>query len=402
MSSIELKTLKPTHASAWDRYVHDHQRATLYHLSGWKNVLERTYGHKTYYLMAIREPENGSQLTARSSEQRDGPDTLLASSYELNAGNIAGILPLVHLKHSILVNSLVSIPFFDLGGILSDNKKMEKLLLEGAIKLAQELKVKNTELRHIEPLFGLADSSQVIADSGVETSMSYELLAANCVVQTRSHKVRMLLELPESSEILMKSFKSKLRSQIKKPLKEGLKATLGGVELLNDFYEVFSINMRDLGSPVHSKDLMRNVLEEFPDQARIVMVYKQDLPVACSLIVGFKDTLENPWASALRDFSRLSPNMLLYWTMLEYACDNGYKYFDFGRSSPDEGTYKFKKQWGAEPTPLHWQYIYLKGAPAALETSEKSKFENAIKYWQKLPVSITRIIGPPIRRNIGL
>lgn len=395
MTSIELKTMEAKHASAWDSYVRNHQRATLYHLSGWKTVLERTYGHMTYYLMAVREQEDDSQLGTRSPEKRDSSSELIASSYELNPGNIAGVLPLVHLKHSILVNSLVSIPFFDLGGMLSDDSQMEKLLLEGAIELAQELKAKNIELRHIEPMFGLADNEN-------EKSMTYELSARNCAFQTRSHKVRMLLELPASSEVLMKSFKSKLRSQIKKPLKEGLKAKVGGVELLKDFFEVFSINMRDLGSPVHSKELMRNVLGEFTDQARIVMVYSQDQPVACSLIVGFRDTLENPWASALREFSRLSPNMLLYWSMLEYACNNGYAYFDFGRSSPDEGTYRFKAQWGAKPQPLHWHYVWLDDEPGDMMTSEKSKFDKAIRYWQKLPVSVTKVIGPRIRKYIGL
>jgi len=147
---------------------------------------------------------------------------------------------------------------------------------------------------------------------------------------------------------------------------------------------------------------MKNVLTEFSEKAKIVMVYKDKQPLAASLIIGFKDTLENPWASALREYSRLSPNMLLYWTMLEYACDNDYSYFDFGRSSPDEGTYKFKKQWGAEPITLHWHYISIKGKSADTETSEKSKFEKAINLWQKLPVSVTKIIGPMIRKHIEL
>ena len=118
--------------------------------------------------------------------------------------------------------------------------------------------------------------------------------------------------------------------------------------------------------------------------------------------MGFKDTLENPWASALKEYSRLSPNMLLYWSMLEYACDNGFSYFDFGRSSPDEGTYKFKEQWGSKPTPLHWYYISLNNQPIDEETSEKAKFEKAIRYWQKLPVPVTEIVGPMIRKHIGL
>ena len=306
---------------------------------------------------------------------------------------VVGILPLIHLKHILFGNSLISIPFFDIGGLLASDEEAEKALLFKAINLAKNLKARNIELRHIEPLSPLNKGSKCLA-------MNYELSAISCF--TRSHKVRMLLDLPESSEILMKSFKSKLRSQIKKPLKEGLNSKVGGIELLNDFYEVFSANMRDLGSPVHSKRLMLNILDIFPDKARIVMVYKDDQPLACSLVIGFKDILENPWASALRKYSRLSPNMLLYWTMLEYACNHGYRKFDFGRSSPDEGTYKFKEQWGARPSTLHWHYISLKSQAITKDTSEKAKFERAIHYWRKMPVSITKIIGPIIRKNIGL
>jgi serine/alanine adding enzyme len=396
--SIKVKAIEPVDAPAWDEYVYNHPKATLYHLSGWQNVIEKTYGHKTYYLMANR---CNSKLETRNSKQKN--------SYE---PKVIGILPLVHLKYFLFGNSLISIPFFDLGGILADDEEAEKLLLSEAIKLCQDLKAKNIELRHIEPLPWLAHRSQLTANAKKDIPMSSNLSlpretrsmfhweAMSCVA--KSHKVRMLLDLPGSSEVLMQSFKAKLRSQIKKPLKEGLKSKVGGVELLDDFYKVFSINMRDLGSPVHSKSLLKNVLEEFSKESRIIMVYKDDQPIACSLIVGFKDTLENPWASALRQYSRLSPNMLLYWTMLQYASDNGLKYFDFGRSSPDEGTYKFKEQWGAIPTPLHWHYISLDSQPISEETSEKSKFEKAIRYWQKIPVPITKIIGPMIRKHIGL
>jgi FemAB-related protein (PEP-CTERM system-associated) len=313
-----------------------------------------------------------------------------------------GILPLVHLKHFLFGNSLISIPFFDMGGILADDEETEIALLNAAIKLALTLGAKNIELRNQQPMSWKHNSSKLKAQSPNQSPINYELSAMNWVTQTRSHKVRMLLELPESSETLMKSFKSKLRSQIKKPLKVGLKVRIGGLELLNDFYKVFTVNMRDLGSPVHSKTLFRNVLEEFKENTNIIIVYKGHEPMACSFVVGFNDTLENPWASALRQCSRLSPNMLLYWTMLEYGCENGFKYFDFGRSTPGEGTYKFKEQWGAKPESLHWHFISLNGQPIETDTSGKSKFDKASQCWQKLPVPVTRVIGPSIRKYIGL
>jgi FemAB-related protein (PEP-CTERM system-associated) len=212
----------------------------------------------------------------------------------------------------------------------------------------------------------------------------------------------MVLDLPVSADTLLKSFKSKLRSQIMKPVKEGVKAKIGGIELLDDFYQIFSINMRDLGSPVHSMRLIEEVMQGFGTLSRIIIVHKENKPLACSLVVGFKDTLENPWASALREYSRLSPNMLLYWTMLEYACGEGYRHFDFGRSTPDEGTYQFKEQWGATPQPLNWQTIALNGKSLEEDQSERSGFDRAIEYWKKLPVPVTRVIGPMIRKHISL
>ena len=404
--SVKIRTIQSVDTIAWDAYVHAHPDATLYHLSGWKNIIEKTYGHKTYYLIATKNTQKPassiqhpvpSTQEAVPSNQQPVPSTqypvtrnkLSAISHELN---IVGILPLVHLKHFLFGNSLISIPFFDLGGILADNEETEKALLSKAIALGQKLNVNNIELRHIQPLSWF-DKANPTNPNNPNNPIT---------VVTKSHKARMLLKLPESSEILMKSFKSKLRSQIKKPVKEGLKAKIGSLELIEDFYKVFLINMRDLGSPVHSKKLVQNVLEEFPEKAKIVMIYKAGQPVACSIIVGFKETLENPWASALKQYSRLSPNMLLYWSMLEYACDNGYKYFDFGRSTPDEGTYKFKAQWGAKPNPLYWHYLSLNGTTIDQETSEKSKFDKAIHYWQKLPVPVTKILGPMIRKHIGL
>lgn len=349
--SIEICDIETIRGASWDAFVTKHPAGTLYHLAGWREVIEKTYRHPTHYLAA-----------------RD-----------LKSGKVTGILPLVHLKHFIFGNGLLSMPFFDMGGILANDLETETALLNKAMELGRSLKANHIELRN-----------------------SPSALDETIQVTVKSHKVRMILDLPESSEALMKSFKSKLRSQIKRPMKEGLIVKVGDSELLDDFYKVFVVNMRDLGSPVHSKKLMANVLQIFSDSAKVFIVYLKDRPVSCSLTVGFKDILENPWASSLRQYSKFSPNMLLYWSMLEYACENNYKRFDFGRSSPDEGTYKFKAQWGAKPEPLHWLYVWLRGEPDTAELSEKSTFGFASRCWQKLPVPATKVMGPIIRKHIGL
>jgi serine/alanine adding enzyme len=368
---VQVRAIHSDAAAAWDDYVNGHPQATLYHLYGWRNVIEQTYGHKTYYLAATKNVLNAN------------------TQYPIPNTQFVGLLPLVHLKHFLFGNTLVSMPFFDLGGILADDEATEQTLLRHAVQLGRKLKATRIELRHTHPL------SCVNATNPVNSINPFSVV-------TRSHKVRMLRDLPDASDRLMKSFKSKLRSQIKKPMKEGLTVKIGGNELLGHFYKVFSVNMRDLGSPVHSESLMKHILDEFSNHANIIVVYKRQHPTACSLVIRFKDILENPWASALRQYSRLSPNMLLYWSMLEYACKQGIKQFDFGRSTPGEGTYKFKEQWGAQPEPLYWHYIPLNGQTMNDDQAEKSKLESFIKYWQKLPVPVTQVIGPAIRKHIGL
>jgi len=160
--------------------------------------------------------------------------------------------------------------------------------------------------------------------------------------------------------------------------------------------------MRDLGSPVHSMDLMRHVLEEFGERCRIFVLHGSDEPVAAALVIGFDKVLRNPWASSLRRYATLSPNMLLYLRMLEYACDQGFRAFDFGRSTIGEGTYKFKEQWGAVPVPLYWYYLSLNGKPLDPGISGARRLDIARHCWRRLPLVVTKVVGPRIRKHISL
>jgi FemAB-related protein (PEP-CTERM system-associated) len=306
--------------------------------------------------------------------------------------HVHGILPLVHFKHAIFGNRLVSLPFVDGGGILADSREAEEVLVTEAVRLGREVGAITIELRQEGALTSEVGATAVGANS----------LWTSLRTTTRTDKVRMLLDLPASSEALLASFKSKLRSQINRSLKEGFTSSVGGLELLDDFYRVFLVNMRDLGSPVHSVALMRHVLGEFPERSRIIVVYGTKEPVASALMIGSGATMRNPWASSLRSYAPLGPNMLLYLRMLECACDNGYRVFDFGRSSTGEGTFRFKQQWGAEPAPLHWHYIFVNGKSREVESSPTERFGRVSNYWKKLPLLVTRIIGPSIRKHISL
>lgn len=342
---------------AWDQYVDNHPEGNPYLLSGWGDAIRTVYGHSVYSLMAIDAKEN-----------------------------VIGILPLVHIKHFVFGNNLFSMPFADLGGCLADNTDIEKTLIARACEIATSCNVTGFELRQ----------SAALSDSTLPCDTVYRRQLSE---KGQNPKVRMLLSLPETSDQLMASFKSKLRSQIRRPLKDGLHIRLGGNELMDDFYQVFAENMRDLASPVHAKKFIEEVSMKI-EHVKFFIVYLEETPLACALVLGCGKMLFNPWASSLRRYSRMSPNMLLYWGMLEYACGNDFKFFDFGRSSLNEGTYKFKKQWGAEEKELNWSFCSKEDRISS--TTEKSKFEMAMNVWKWLPVSITKVIGPAVRKNIGL
>jgi len=376
----------------WDRFATDQGNGCPYQLSAWTEAIARGYSHDTDGLIATIAPgETNVKVTRASDASKTGPDH-----------TVLGILPLVHIEHWLFGNSLVSMPFCDAGGVLAKDGLVERMLVEHGLRMADALRVPVLELRQYRPLAFMDDPG--FASDAMATGQREVGAVRGWQVSTTAagNKVRMLLALPESSDALMQSFRAKLRSQIRKPIKDGLTVRVGGVDLLDDFYNVFVANMRDLGSPVHSKRFILQILLGFQERARIFVVYGKSVPMACSLTLGFNGMLSNPWASSLRRYSQFAPNMLLYWTMLENACRQGYRGFDFGRSTVDEGTYRFKEQWGAKPVPLYW-YKFSRDIRSSNEvTAHGSWMNRAMECWKRLPVPVTRVLGPKIRRYISL
>ena len=385
---------------SWDDYIYASFGSSLYHLSAWKNVVATIYGHKIHYFIALRQQRTGSNY---SFSQVRCCQAQTRNEHELNIDKeVVGILPFIHIKHWLFGSNLSSIPFCDAGGVLAVDGNIERMLIEQGLRIADTLRVSVLELRQYKPLACLSDREFIGEASPCGAREVKTVPGWYVSVLTDSNKVRMLVDLPGDPDALIKSFKPKLRSQIRKPIKEGLIAKIGGIELVDDFYNVFAENMRDLGSPVHSKKFIAETLKAFPDTANVFIVYGDRKPLAGSVTIGFKDTLANPWASSLRRYSHLAPNMLLYWSMLEFACQQGYKRFDFGRSTPGEGTYKFKEQWGAKPEPLYWYRLSKTSDQGWGKQPDKDKMSRAIEYWKKLPVPLTKIIGPRIRKYISL
>ncbi|WP_144392676.1 FemAB family XrtA/PEP-CTERM system-associated protein [Pleionea sediminis] len=342
--SIKILTLDKDNTQAWDSFVSENN-ASLYHLSQWKNLIEEVFGHETHYLYAIN-----------------------------NSNKILAILPIVQLKSFLFGNYLVSIPFFNYGGIFSVDDEATDKLFQHAEELRRKLGCSHIEYRHQE---NISDNLPV-----------------------RTDKVTMLLDLPEDPGTLWKAIGSKRRAQVKRPIREGVEFKTGEKELINDFYTVFSENMRDLGTPVYSKKLFQAIFDKFPDKASIAIVYLNDAPVGAAFLLSHNGQQEIPWASTLRRYNRLGINMYMYWNILESAIKNGFKRFDFGRSGQDAGTLKFKKQWGAEEHQLYWHYSLEEGENIPVMNHSNKKFELAINLWKKLPLSFTNRLGPLVVKNL--
>ncbi|WP_417518028.1 FemAB family XrtA/PEP-CTERM system-associated protein [Marinobacter sp.] len=355
-------------ASEYDHYVAKHHEATPYHSSAWLQATERAYGH------------TGWLITAHQN------------------GNLCGVLPLVEVKPPMGSGSLVSLPFCDLGGVIADNSDIGERLIIEANALAKTNRIKTLEIRE----GGAALNAEKNA-SGEQNGPSTEALPGNT-------KVRMLCDLPENSEALFKSYKPKLRSQIRKAEKNGLRAELRTEpDAVNLFYDVFSQNMHRLGSPVHSLQWFQDLKAAYGDLMLICVVFQEDKPVGAGIVLLGGKQACIPWASTLEEFNRLAPNMLLYWTLLSHVCDLGYTCFDFGRSTLGEGTYRFKKQWGALPYELVWT-DYCNGEPrppmpdsSSNGVSTASRLRPLIEnIWRRLPLPFANWLGPKLRRYITL
>ena len=328
----------------WNAYVAGNYAASVYHRAEWPALIEKTYGHEGYY------------FTARDKDHR-----------------IVGVLPLIRLRSRLFGDLLVSMPYFMMGGAVADHPAIEHKLMQAANDHAATLGAEHIEYRDDIPRESLS---------------------------SRIEKVNMILTLPSSENELWNSFSSKLRSQIRRPQRENPQILIGGNEYLDEFYTVYAQNMRDLGSPVHSKLFIKNILDCFRDESRIIVIRLKNRPVSAGLLISNGDTLEIPLASTTRDANHLSMNMLLYWKILQYAVESNYKLFNFGRSSTDAGTYKFKQQWGAKPRQLFWNYWLNDSDQLPSLNPSNPKYALMISTWKRLPVFISKWLGPKIVKNL--
>ena len=324
----------------WDGFVASAEGATHCHAAAWREVIADVLGHEPVY------------LCARGEE-----------------GEIIGGLPLVRVRSRLTGDYLLSMPFLNAGGPVGAPETCRALVGRG-LDIARGLGVDLFELRSRRPVYSPLPVSH--------------------------RKVRVTLALPGDADDLWRSFASKLRSQIRRPLKDGMEARFGA-DQLDAFYDVFSENMRRLGTPVLPRSFFDRAAALFGDAAVVGVVYSGTRPVAGGFGVLWRGELELAWASSLREFSRSSPNMLLYWRFLERSIERGAHTFDFGRSSPGSGPHRFKLQWGGEEFALPWAF-WSSRRVVTPPTTASLHWRVASAAWRRIPLSWTRRLGPRLAR----
>jgi serine/alanine adding enzyme len=323
-----------------DDFVRRMPDAKLCHLFAWAQNVVRPLGHKTFHLVA-RENDT-----------------------------VRGILPLTLIRSRLFGNRMISQAFSNYGGPLVENDAALSVLYERAVELSEEYECESMEFRNIEPL-------------------PYDL-------HQRTDKVTMCLELSPDPAELWKQLRPQIRNRIRKAEKAGLVITTGGLELLNDFYRIWTRRMHQLGTPCYSRKLFSAVLKTFPDDSRIFMVHLNGAPVGGLFVYGFNGLAQSRWGAVLTEYNDISPNYLLNWAAMQYFSAAGLKLFDFGRSTVDSGQHIFKKRWGAEQIPLAYQYWTRPGHALSIAKPDNPKYAARVEAWKKLPLWFTRLAGPYI------
>ena len=341
-ANLELRTnARPD--EHWRQVIESSDDALLAHAPEWFTVIRSAYGHDPLYVSA--EGDSGQRA----------------------------ILPAFIIRRPVAGSIVTSMPFLDSGGPCGDVTLGSRLVAR-LIAHARGLGADAVDIRC---------ATRLAIDADVQ-----------------EHKVNMILRLPSRPDQLWASLSSTVRNQIRKAARSGLTIDCAGPSGLAEFYSVFSTRMRELGSPVHSLNFFEQVFTAFTSRAQLMLARKNDVVVGGLIALSFRDMVVVPWASCLKEHFALCPNMLLYWEAIRAASAAGFTRFDFGRSTRDCGTYKFKRQWGAQEHPLFWYTVPLRRRRAtnALSTSNTAGLLGEV--WQRLPLALTRQVGPHLRKYL--
>jgi len=334
---VEIREMQPGEQGAWDNYVTSAPAGTFCHLSGWKTIVERTLGHRCFY------------LTAR------------------NDRGISGVFPISLVRNPLFGHCLVSLPLAVYGGICADDEASYFSLLNAGRELAQRLGVKYLEMRNqTEPY---------------PTSLP-----------GRDLYVTFTQDLTPGPEKLLQGLPRDTRYMVRKSLKNGMEWT---EDLsVDEFYEIYARSVHQLGTPVFPRELFSLLRSVFPRQCRLFGVRKNKTAIAGVLSLYFRDRVMPYYGGALREFNRDAPNNFMYWNLMAQSCNEGLRSFDFGRSKRGTGSFQFKSSWAMQVDSLPYRYQLVRGKEVPQMSPVDAKFRLPVAAWKKLPFPLTKILGP--------
>ncbi len=345
--SAQVSLLNEGDFAGWDTFVQFHEQGTFCHLSGWKTVIEQGAGQVCPYIVAKQD------------------------------GDIVGVLPLTIKKHIIFGKALISNMFCVYGGALGLDGDIVSELYQYAWDFAQDNNLPIFEVRGEVP-----DQDE----------------SANWVASSGSATFKKALALNDDEQLL--AIPRKQRAVVRKSLKNDLTTNWTGD--LEIFYDLYARSVLALGTPVFPKKMFAALAGVFGSDVQVQLTMKSDgNPVASLMSFYFKDTVMPYYAGGTAEVRQLGAHDFMYYTLMVHARGRGCSRFDFGRSKIDSGPYRFKKNWGFEPLPLHYHSRLAAGAAQPNLSQQTGPYSTLSKVWKKLPLGISKILGPPLARHLG-
>ncbi len=333
-----------TVAKRWDEFVAICPNATFFHRAGWQKIVKDVFRHDTYFLYA-----------------------------ELG-GEIVGVLSLAHVNSWLFGNSLVALPFAVYGGVASNHDAAVELLEREAQKIAQQLGVAHLEFRNID--------------------------SKHADWPTQDLYVTFRKEILPQEEANMLAIPRKQRAMVRKGSKNGLISEID--HNVDRFFKLYADNVHRHGTPAMPKRYFKALQEEFGQDCEVLTVTGPDGRLLSSVLsFYFRDEVLPYYAGDDESARELAANDFKYWELMRRACSKGLKVFDYGRSKQGTGSYSFKKNWGFEPRPLHYQYCLYKRDAIPQNNPSNAKYQLLIKTWRRLPIGVANWLGPFIVRNLG-
>lgn len=344
---MDVKRLLPNEAEAslrWDAFVYACPEATFFHRSAWQTVINEAFRHTTYFLYAERNEE------------------------------IFGVLPMAHVKSWLFGNALVALPFAVYGGVAASSLEAVQVLEAEAQKLAAMLDVDHLEFRN--------------------------LTARHTDWPTQDIYVTFRKAIIADDEANLLAIPRKQRAMVRKGIKNQLKIQVD--RSTERFFKLFADNVHRHGTPALPKRYFDMLLQTFGDDCEIMTVVDQnDRPLSSVLSFYFRDEVLPYYAGDDENARHLAANDFKYWELMRHASRRGARIFDYGRSKVDTGPYAFKKNWGFEPQPLHYEYCLYKRDGIPQNNPNNAKYKYFIAAWRRMPIELANWLGPYIVRNLG-